>query len=256
VSRLVAACAAALAAVIASGCGGDAGGEEPALTVSAASSLTEAFEAYADSSPGEEKLQFAGSDDLAAQIEHGAPVDVFASANTTYPRELHDQGLVEKPVVFATNELVLAVSRDSPLDFAHALAEISAPGLDLVIGAEGVPAGDYAREALARLSPAREDAILANVRSEESDVKGIVGKLATGAADAGFVYATDVEAAGDDLRAIELPAELQPVVAYSAAVVSDSEDRAAARKFIDALLSGDGADALAAAGFKPPPIVD
>ena len=95
-------------------------------------------------------------------------------------------------------------------------------------------------------------AILANVRSEEPDVKGVVGKLAQGAADAGFVYATDVEAAGDDLRAIRLPAELDPVATYGAGVVSDSEHREDAEAFVAGLVDGRCHDALIAAGFGEP----
>ena len=94
---------------------------------------------------------------------------------------------------------------------------------DLVIGAEGVPAGDYTRELLAKLPDDDEQAILSSVRSEEPDVKSIVAKLTTGAADVGFVYASDVDAAGGELVAIELPAELQPVVEYGVAIVADSD---------------------------------
>ena len=228
------------------------------LTVSAASSLTDAFETYGDEFPGDEKFQFAGSDDLAAQIRQGAPVDVFASANTTYPGELYDEGLVEDPRVFARNQLVIAAPADSLLgdtgDPAEsALNDMEQPGFDLVIGAKGVPAGDYAREVLGRLPADQEEAILRNVRSEESEVKGIVAKLVTGAADAGFVYATDVVAAGEDLRAIELPADLRPEVAYGVAVVADSENKEAAEDFIAGLLDGEGAQALLDAGFLAPP---
>jgi molybdate transport system substrate-binding protein len=244
-----------LAAVALGGCGDDSGsGADAPLTVSAASSLTEAFEAYGGAFPGEEKFSFAGSDELAAQIRQGARPDVFAAANTTLPDELFEEGLLEPPVVFARNRLVVAVPNietvaPGPVQEVGDLAE---PDLDLVIGAAGVPVGDYTRDVLDRLPAAERDAIEANVRSEEPEVKGIVGKLATGAADAGFVYASDVAAAGDELRAIELPARLEPDVAYGAAVVKGAADPDRAQAFVDGLLEGDGAAALAENEFLPP----
>src|SRR5687768_8078934 len=181
------------------GCGEDA--DRPAdgtpLTVSAAASLTEAFEAHGESLPGEEKFSFAGSDELAAQIRQGAKPDVFAAANTTLPDELFEEGLVGPPRIFARNRLVIAIPQDET--GVSEIGNLAEPGLDIVIGAEGVPVGDYTREVLDRLPAGERDAILANVRSEEPEVKGIVGKLATGAADAGFVYASDVDAADDEL---------------------------------------------------------
>lgn len=236
----------------ASGCGGEDGGSTDdgrgELTVSAAASLTEAFPAYGDSVPGEERFSFAGSDDLAAQIRQGAAPDVFASANTTYPDELFGEELVEEPVVFARNQLVVAVPAGSEIASIHELAE---PGLDLVIGAEGVPVGDYAREVIARLPKAEGDAILANVRSEEPDVKGVIAKVAQGAADAGFVYASD--AAAGEVRAVELPSALEPEVSYAAAVVVGAEEPERAREFIAGLLREDGRRALSEAGFLPAP---
>ena len=121
-----------------------------------------------------------------------------------------------------------------------------------MIGAEGVPVGDYTRTVLGNLPPAQGEAILANVRSEEPDVKGVVGKLTQGAADAGFVYATDVKAAGEDLRAIELPADLEPVATYGAGVVSASENKDDAQTFVDGLADGACHDALLEAGFGEP----
>ena len=125
--------------------------------------------------------------------------------------------------------------------------------MTIAIGAASVPVGAYTRTVLARLGAARSKAILAHVRSEEPDVKGIVGKLAQGAVDAGFVYVTDVEATDGRLRAIELPPAVQPSVAYGAAVVTGASRAAAARRFVTGLLHGRGAAALRAAGFEPPP---
>jgi molybdate transport system substrate-binding protein len=243
--------AVALAAFALAGCGGDddSDADSTELTVSAASSLTEAFEAYDGDFEGDARYSFAGSDELAAQIRAGAPVDVFGSANTGLPDELHADGLVEEPMEFARNELVLAVPVDTDID---SIEELARGDYDVVIGAEGVPIGDYTREVLDRLPAAQRDAILASVRSEEPEVKGIVGKLVAGAADAGFVYATDVVAVGGELGALKLPAALQPEVAYGIAVVSDSDDFELADEFIAGLLDRPGAQDLRNAGFLPP----
>jgi molybdate transport system substrate-binding protein len=233
------------------GCGSD---ESSRLVVSAASSMTEALEAcapkFGDAENADVKLSFAGSDELAAQIRQGAKVDVYAAANATLPDELHRDGLLTKPVEFATNEFVVAVPKDSDIDSVDDLAR---EGTKVVIGAESVPIGAYTRETLAKLPPDQEKAILANVRSNEPDVKGIVGKLTQGAADAGFVYVTDVNATSGDLKAIHLPKELEPQVTYGAGVVKKTEQPDLARRFVDGLTRGECADALRGTGFGPAP---
>lgn len=252
--RLVALLLATAALVATAGCGdGDDSGGTAAngeLTVAAAASLTEAFDAYAADTPADERFSFAGSDELAAQIRQGASPDVYAAANTELPEALSEDGLVEEPTVFATNTLVLAIPAEE--SEIASIDDLTEPDVDLVIGTEDVPFGSYTRTVLDRLPAADREAILANVRSEESDVRAAVGKLAQGAADASFVYSSDVAAASDRLRAIELPSELQPDVAYGVAVVEGAESPEGAREFIDGLLSGAGARALEEAGFDPP----
>ena len=245
----------ALAAlVVLAGCGGDdgggSGGPSGDLTVSAASSLNEAFTEYSGAFAGEARMHvsFAGSDELAAQIRQGIRPDVFAAANTKLPDALYAEGLVEKPVVFAGNRLVIAVPLGSDIQSVEDLAK---PGTKVAIGSEGVPVGDYTRTVLEKLAPATRDAILKNVRTEEPDVKGVVGKVSQGAVDAGFVYVSDIVAAGDLLR-IELPAELEPDVAYGIAIVKGGKNPEAARKFVDGLLTGQGARILHDAGFARP----
>ncbi len=244
---------------VAAGCGGDdsGGGSSSGptrLVVSAASSMTKALESCAPEFGTEEnadvRLSFAGSDELAAQIRQGAKVDAYAAANTKLPDELHGDGLLSEPVEFATNEFVLAVPKDSQI---ASLADLTKPGTKLAIGSESVPIGAYTRETLAKLPPDQEKAILANVRSNEPDVKGIVGKLTQGAADAGFVYVTDVNAASGDLKAIKLPAELEPQVTYAAGVVKKAEQLELAHRFVDGLTKGPCADSLEKAGFGPAP---
>jgi molybdate transport system substrate-binding protein len=225
--------------------------DKPRLVVSAAASMTEALEAcgpeFADATVS---LQFAGSDELAAQIRQGVEPDVYAAANTALPDELHEEGLLSRPVEFATNEFVLAVPRDSEI---KSIDDLAGEDLKIAIGAEEVPIGSYTRETLARLPAGQEQTILDNVRSNEPDVKGIVGKLTQGAADAGFVYVTDVNATGGELEAIELPAELQPTVTYGAGVVDGAEQPERARRFVVGLVEGPCADALEETGFGPAP---
>jgi molybdate transport system substrate-binding protein len=229
------------------GCGND---DDPRLVVSAASSMTEALTTCGqDYSGADVRLSFAGSDELAAQIRQGVKPDVYAAANTKLPEELNKEGLLLKPVEFATNELVIAVPKDSEI---RSVDDLAADGVKLAIGSETVPIGSYTREVLARLPKAEGDAILANVRSNEPDVKGIVGKLTQGAVDAGFVYVTDVNAAGDELRAVKLPADLEPDVTYAAGVVKGAKQPDQAREFVNGLTDGACADALKTAGFGAP----
>ena len=222
--------------------------------MSAASSMTEALQTcarqFADVDSADVRMSFAGSDELAAQIRQGAKVDVFAAANTRLPDDLYADGLLEKPVEFATNEFVVAVPDGSEID---SIDDLTSEGTKIVIGSESVPIGSYTRETLAKLPADQEEAILANVRSNEPDVKGIVGKLTQGAADAGFVYVTDVNATGGELEAIELPADLEPNVTYGAGVVRKAGKPELAGKFVDGLARGTCADALSAAGFGAAP---
>jgi molybdate transport system substrate-binding protein len=238
VRRLVALALAAAAALAA--CGGDDG----TLTVFAAASLREVFpkiDAHA-------RYSFAGSDELAIQIREGAPADVYAAASPRHPAELAAEGLVEPPVVFATNRLVLVVPEDNPAEI-DTVEELAHEGVRLVIAAPGVPAGDYTRQVLETLG--RED-VLDRVVSEEADVKGVVSKVALGEADAGFVYATDVAPVEDDVDVIELPEDAQPEVEYSVAVVGGSDHEREARAFVEGLLGDAGRRALREAGFGTP----
>ena len=237
----------------ATGCGDDASSSagKPKLIVSAASSMTEALNecgpGFADAAV---RLQFAGSDELAAQIEQGLKPDVYAAANTKLPDALHEKGLLSAPVKFATNQFVLAVPKDSTI---ASVDDLTARGVRLAIGAESVPIGSYTRDTLAKLPPAQSKAILANVRSDEPDVKGIVGKLTQGAVDAGFVYVTDVHATGGRLKAIELPPAVEPQVTYEAGVVKGAKHAELGRAYVDGLVHGGCADALGKAGFGAAP---
>jgi molybdate transport system substrate-binding protein len=235
------------------GCGDDGGtgGGKPALTVSAATSLKTALTNYGDKyDDATVRYSFAGSDELAAQIRQGVKPDVYAAANTKLPEQLFEEGLVEQPQVFAGNELVIAVPTGSDIT---SIDDLQRPGTSLVIGDKDVPVGAYTQTVLDKLPPATKDAILENVKSEEPDVGGVVGKLTQGAADAGFVYASDVKGAGDSLKAMRLPAELKPQVSYGIAVVKGAKEPEAAKAYIEGLVAGAGQEELTAAGFLPPP---
>ena len=239
-------------------CGGEGsrGSAQPStLVVSAASSLKAPLERYAAqlhrSAGVSVRYSFAGSDLLAAQIEAGLRPDVFASANLKLPRRLHARRLVEAPVAFGGNRLVLAVAKGS--DELKALGDLGRHGLTIAVGSPTVPVGEYTRTVISRLPQRLRQAVLAAIRDEEPDVAGIVGKLSQGAVDAGFVYASDVTAAKGALREVAVPASIAPVVVYAAAVVKGAGQPAGARTFIAGLVHGAGRDALARAGFLPPP---
>jgi molybdate transport system substrate-binding protein len=232
--------------VVLAGCGGATGGGDAndGPTVFAASSLTEVFPKI---DPGA-TYSFAGSDDLATQIQEGAPADVYAAASTKYPDELYAAGLVDKPEVFATNKLVLIVPKDNPAGI-QSVDDLKNKDVKLVIGAEGVPIGDYTRTVLENMGASD---VLQQVVSREDDVKGVVGKVALGEADAGFVYATDVKPVADKVAAIELPAQAQAEVDYEIAVVKDAPHHDAAHAFVERVLGDDGRSALSEAGFGLP----
>jgi molybdate transport system substrate-binding protein len=235
--------AAAMAALALAGCGGGSGHGGDRLKVSAASSLKVALPEY-DSKPS---YSFAGSDELAAQIRAGARPDVFAAANTALPDDLYKRGLVERPVVFASNRLVIAAPIDKDV---RSIADLAKPGVTIAAGAPSVPAGAYTRELIERLPADQGDAILANIRSNEPDVAGVIGKVSQGAVDAGFVYVTDVAAVEGGLTVIELPQALQPDVNYAAAVVKGTGNAAAARRYVKGLVGSKGTGALTEAGFR------
>jgi molybdate transport system substrate-binding protein len=230
------------------GCGGSG---EPTLKVSAAASLKPAFETYARKlKAAKPSYSFAGSDQLAAQIRQGIKPDVFAAANTKLPDELFAKGLVERPAPFAGNRLVIAIPNGAGK--VRRIEDLAKPGIRIAAGAATVPIGSYTRDVLSRLGSSESSAIEKNIRSNEPDVAGVVGKVTEGAVDAGFVYATDVEASKGKLVGLELPDRLQPRVVYRVAIVKGAAHPSQARAFVAGLLNGAGKQALLDAGFEPP----
>lgn len=221
------------------------------VTVFAAASLTEAFTQIADEYQElhgvEVLLSFGPSDGLATQIQEGAPADVFASASLKWMDAVAEDPGVTDRADFARNVLVVIVPARDPAGIVT-VDDLGEPGIKLILAAEGVPVGDYAREMLANAGIA--DEALANVVSNEDDVKGVVQKVALGEADAGIVYRTDVTASvAEDLVSNDVPDDVNVVAFYPIAALAGASEHA--RGFVEYVL-GPGQETLRAAGFLPP----
>src|SRR4051794_12839048 len=217
------------------------------LAVFAAASLTDVMPKV-DAKP---RYSFAGSDQLAAQIQLGARIDVFAAASPKYPEQLFQKGLCEKPVGFATNTLTVIVPKSNPAGI-HSVHDLTRPGVKVVIAEKAVPVGAYTLTVLKNLGIS--DAVLKNVVSQESDVKSVVGKVALGEADAGFVYATDVRSVRTKVTRVAIPESAQPHVVYEVCVVKDAPHPNAAHRFVTALIRSRDQTILASYGFGRKPI--
>jgi len=215
------------------------------ITVLAAASLTDVFPRIAPSP----RYSFAGSDQLALQIRQGAPADVYAAASPRYTQLLYRDGFVQKPVVFATNKLIVLVPRSNPAHITT-VYDLRREGIKLVIGDRTVPIGSYTRQILDALGITTD--VTKNVVSQETDVKGIVTKVALGEVDAGFVYLTDAKPVASRTRSIALPAWAQPPIRYELAVVKASANVAAAKAFLKKVTSKRGRQLLSKAGFGLP----
>jgi len=215
------------------------------ITVYAAASLTAVFPRI-DKAP---RYNFAGSDTLATQIAQGAPADVFASASPKQTELLYHEGILRRPVVFATNKLVVIVPASNPAHI-RSVYDLRRKGLKVIIGTPTVPVGAYTRQILDSLGITQD--VMSNVVDQEPDVKGIVAKIALGEGDAGFVYKTDARPAGKKVQAILVPAWAQPPIRYEIGVVRKSSHRLAARAFIKRVTSLRGRRLLEQAGFGLP----
>jgi len=219
--------------------------QRPRLTVFAAASLTNVFPQI----DSRARYSFGGSNMLAAQIQQGLPADVFASANTGLPWQLHRKGLVTRPVVFTSNKLVIVIAHGNPLHL-HNVHDLERSGLKIVMAAAGVPVGDYTRKVLKRLDLSD---LVDKAVSQETDVREVLSKIVLGEADAGFVYATDAKTVKGKIGVIGLPKSAQPRVLYAAAAVKSSKHLQAAKTWIRHLLTRRAQEKLRAAGFLPIP---
>lgn len=218
--------------------------ESSGITVFAASSLTDAFPPIDRSNT----YSFAGSNTLQAQIANGAPADVFASANTTIPAAMYAQGLVEKPVVFTRNTLVIVVPKSNPAGI-KSIYDLEKPGVKIDVANSGVPVGSYTLQVLNQMGLGAS--VGANFVSQESNVRDVLSKVQLGQADAGFVYSTDAQTVPGQVAVIKIPAWAQPKVAYAMAVVTKSPNQQAAQAFVNKVLSKSGQATLEKYGFLP-----
>lgn len=235
---------------------------EPRMfTVFAAASLTDAFTEIGQNfeavNPGVTvTFNFAGSQALRTQIEEGAPADVFASANKTEMDNAIKGAFIaeDAPQIFLNNKLVVILPADNA-DAVSKLEDLDNPGVKIVLAAEDVPVGKYARQALDTMNGSFgsdfKDKVLANVVSNEDNVKQVVAKIQLGEADAGIVYTSDAVAA-PELKTIEIPAELNVIANYPIAKLTQSPNSDLADAFIAYVLSSEGQAVLQKWGFAPP----
>ena len=221
-----------------------------ALTVFAAASLktsfTEMAKIFEARHPGTTvTLSFAGSADLATQINQGAPADVFASADTRNMEKLQEAGLVDgEPQIFATNTLAIAVPPGNPAGI-RSFADLAKPETRLVQCARQVPCG------AAAATIEQQTGTDVNPVSEESSVTDVLGKVISAEADAGLVYVTDLQSAAGRVEGVPFPEAAGAVNSYPAAVLSNSRDSADARAFLEFIGSPEGQQVLSDAGFGP-----
>jgi molybdate transport system substrate-binding protein len=231
------------------------------LTIFAASSLTNAFEQIAETfkvdHPDTEILfNFASSSDLAAQLAEGAPADIFASANTVQMNVAQDAGRIAgAPRVFAKNRLVLIVPADNPANITT-LRDLANEGVKIVIAAPAVPVRTYTDTMLERLAAdaaygeAYRAGVMANVVSEEQNVRQVAAKVALGEADAGIVYVSDITSdIREQVTSIVIPDALNTIATYPIALTNDSANPELAQEFINFVLSDAGQDALVTQNF-------
>jgi molybdate transport system substrate-binding protein len=224
------------------------------ITVFAAASLREVFEdlgkAFETKSGVKVHVNLAGSQELRTQIENGAKPDVFASADQKHMDALLKAKLVTAPKVFARNTPVIIVPKGNPAKVGSFDQLPNAK--KIVIGVPEVPIGAYTVQLLDKAGAELKQKILANVASRELNVRQVLAKVTLGEADAGIVYRTDAMAGKDKVEIIEIPAKVNVVAEYPVAVLTRAPQPAAAKAFVDLLLSGDGQKRLAAAGFVAP----
>lgn len=231
------------------------------LTVFAAASLTDAFTeieaAFESANPGVDVVfNFGGSSTLATQLAEGAPADVFASANNTQMNvAVEAERIGSEPIPFVKNRLVLIVPADNPAQI-ESLDDLANSGIRLVFAAPSVPVRDYTDAMLEKLAAdpsygeAYVAAVMANLASEEDNVRQVSAKVALGEADAGIVYRSDVTPdVAEDVIALPIPDALNTLATYPIAITDDAANPELAQAFVDYLLSDAGQDTLVTWGF-------
>ena len=200
--------------------------------------------AYTAAHPGTKvAFNFAGSQDLVAQLQQGAPADVLATADTKTMDLVAD--LTGAPETFAGNKLAIAVAPGNP-EGIESLDDLAREDLKVVLAAPEVPAGKYAQQVLDKAG------VTVKPVSLEESVKGVVTKVSLGEADAGIVYVTDISAAGGEIDGVEISNDMNVIAMYPIAVVTASEYADTAKAFVDFVLSSEGLQVLQDYGFLPP----
>jgi molybdate transport system substrate-binding protein len=254
-SRIRLAAVLTVAALVLAACGGgdrpsgDLPGSSDELKVFAAASLTAAFtelgQRYTSANGGTKvTFNFAGSQALATQIQQSAPADVFASADTTNMDKVKD--LVGTPQSFASNLLAIVVEKGNPKG-VEGLDDLGNSDLKVVLAAEDVPAGRYAKQVLDKAG------VSVTPVSQEDNVKAVVTKVSLGEADAGIVYVTDVAAGGDKVEGVDIPETENVLATYPIATVKAGKAQDKAQAFVDLVRSDQGQRVLEQFGFLPPP---
>lgn len=252
------------------GCGGAsvAEGGEPAegdeareIKVLAAASLTDAFGELAATfereNPGVEvETGFGASSDVLAQIQQGAPADVFAPADEARMEEAVRDGLVSgDPEIFARNRLVIAVPEGNPAG-VESYEDLAGPDLRLVLAEDGVPVAEYAKESLDEANGEygggfRKD-VFDNVVSREADVRAALNRVALGEADATFCYASDVTPdVRDRVETVEIPPGLNVIAAYPIAALEGAGNPELANEWVELVTGEEGQRVLEEWGFEP-----
>jgi molybdate transport system substrate-binding protein len=233
--------------------------EPRTLTVFAAASLTDAFselgKAFELSHPGVTvTFNFAGSQTLRTQIVEGAQADVFASANVTEMQTLADAALVDADApsrIFVNNKLIVIIPDSNPANI-ESLEKIADPGIKMILASEEVPAGKYARAMLEKLNAefgaGFDQKVLANVVSNEDNVRQVLTKIQLGEGDAGIVYMTDALVMSR-LQVIQIPDEYNSIAQYPISALKNAPNADLAAQFVDFILSSDAQTILQRWGF-------
>ena len=245
--------------LLASGC---ASQQDTTLVVYAASSLTEAFTAIGEEFETRNAdvrvvFNFAGSQTLSTQIEHGAVADIFASADVVHMERLQKENLVaEAPIIFAQNRLIVVLPAANPAGL-HNLRDLARPGVRIVIAQENVPVGRYTQQMLANLSAGTpHTATLLRMPywqtcgRMELNVRQVFAKVALGEADAGVVYVSDVAAAPAAVVTLEIPAHANVIAEYPIVLLATGKEQELARRFLAFALSPAAQEILERAGLQ------
>jgi molybdate transport system substrate-binding protein len=211
---------------------------------------------FEEQNPGASvRASYASSSDLLAQIQQGAPADIFASASETQMDTAVEGDLVGEPAVFARNRPVVIVPADNPAGIEEFQDLATADGR-YVLAEEGVPIADYAMEILANADAEYgggfEGAVLDKIVSREANVRAAANRIALGEADATFVYTSDVTPDIEDrVRVIEIPENVNVIATYPIATIAESENSELAQAWVDLVLGEEGQSVLEENGFEP-----